>query len=96
MGDFALPTRRPTELARGERLSSDEWLARRVSMGSARAFAVLYRRHHQALYRYCRSIVHDEDDAQDALQSAMMRALAAFAPVNRRSYFCFRKPACLT
>jgi RNA polymerase sigma factor (sigma-70 family) len=83
MADFALPTRRPTELARGERLSSDEWLARRVSMGSTRAFAVLYRRHHQALYRYCRSIVHDEDDAQDALQSAMMRALAALQARTR-------------
>jgi RNA polymerase sigma factor (sigma-70 family) len=83
MGDFALPTRRPTELARGERLSSDEWLARRVSMGSTRAFAVLYRRHHQALYRYCRSIVHDDDDAQDALQSAMMRALAALQTRKR-------------
>jgi RNA polymerase sigma factor (sigma-70 family) len=83
MGDFALPTRRPTELAHGERLSSDEWLARRVSMGSTRAFAVLYRRHHQALYRYCRSIVHDDDDAQDALQSAMMRALAALQARKR-------------
>jgi RNA polymerase sigma factor (sigma-70 family) len=83
MGDFALPTRRPTELAHGERLSSDEWLAKRVSMGSTRAFAVLYRRHHQALYRYCRSIVHDDDDAQDALQSAMMRALAALQARKR-------------
>jgi len=52
-------------------------------MGSARAFAVLYRRHHQALYRYCRSIVHDEDDAQDALQSAMMRALGALQARKR-------------
>jgi RNA polymerase sigma factor (sigma-70 family) len=52
-------------------------------MGSARAFAVLYRRHHQALYRYCRSIVHDDDDAQDALQSAMMRALAALQARKR-------------
>jgi RNA polymerase sigma factor (sigma-70 family) len=52
-------------------------------MGSARAFAVLYRRHHQALYRYCRSIVHNEDDAQDALQSAMMRALAALQARER-------------
>jgi RNA polymerase sigma factor (sigma-70 family) len=38
---------------------------------------MLYQRHHRALYRYCRSLVRDEDDAQDALQSAMMRALAA-------------------
>ncbi len=83
MGDLVLPNRSPTELALGERLSSDELLARLVSRGSARAFAVLYQRHHQALYRYCRSIVHDEDDAQDALQSAMMRALAALQARER-------------
>jgi RNA polymerase sigma factor (sigma-70 family) len=83
MGDFALPTRRPTGLGPAERLSSDEWLARRVSMGSTRAFAVLYGRHHQALYRYCRSIVRNEDDAQDALQSAMMRALASLQARQR-------------
>jgi RNA polymerase sigma factor (sigma-70 family) len=52
-------------------------------MGSSRAFAVLYGRHHQALYRYCRSIVRDEDDAQDALQSAMMRALASLQARQR-------------
>lgn len=52
-------------------------------MGSTRAFAVLYGRHHQALYRYCRSIVRDEDDAQDAMQSAMMRALASLQARQR-------------
>ncbi len=40
-------------------------------------FAALYERHHKALYRYCRSIVHHEEDAQDALQSTMTRAYAA-------------------
>ena len=40
-------------------------------------FAALYERHHQALYRYCRSIVRHEEDAQDALQSTMTRAYAA-------------------
>jgi len=83
MGDLALPTRRPRRLVPGERLSSDEWLAKRVSMGSTRAFAVLYGRHHQALYRYCRSIIHDENDAQDALQSAMERALASLQARQR-------------
>ena len=52
-------------------------------MGSTRAFAVLYGRHHQALYRYCRSIIHDENDAQDALQSAMERALASLQARQR-------------
>jgi RNA polymerase sigma factor (sigma-70 family) len=77
MSDLALPNRSPPELPMGERLSSDERLARLVSKGNARAFAVLYQRHHQALYRYCRAIVRNEEDAQDALQSAMLRALAA-------------------
>jgi RNA polymerase sigma factor (sigma-70 family) len=40
-------------------------------------FAALYERHHKALYRYCRSIVRHEEDAQDALQSTMARAYAA-------------------
>ncbi len=40
-------------------------------------FALLYERHHRALYRYCRSIVRHEEDAQDALQSTMTRAYAA-------------------
>jgi RNA polymerase sigma factor (sigma-70 family) len=40
-------------------------------------FAALYERHHKAIYRYCRSIVRHEEDAQDALQSTMTRAYAA-------------------
>jgi RNA polymerase sigma factor (sigma-70 family) len=83
MSDLTLPIRSQPELALGGRLSSDERLARLVSRGSTRAFTVLYQRHHQALYRYCRSIVRDEDDAQDALQSAMMRALAALQARER-------------
>jgi RNA polymerase sigma factor (sigma-70 family) len=58
-------------------LLSDARLAWLASAGSARAFATLYERHHQALYRYCYSIVRDPQDAQDALQSALARAFAA-------------------
>jgi RNA polymerase sigma factor (sigma-70 family) len=57
--------------------SGDERLARLVGAGNERAFAVLYERYHQPLYRYCRSILHDETDAQDALQSTLAGALAA-------------------
>jgi RNA polymerase sigma factor (sigma-70 family) len=64
-------------LPRGERLLTDELLARLVGRGSTRAFATLYERHHQSLYRYCRSIVREEHDAQDALQSTMTQAYAA-------------------
>jgi len=56
---------------------SDERLAHLVGEASEQAFAALYERHHQALYRYCRSIVRDDTDAQDVLQSAWTRALVA-------------------
>ncbi|HLI61119.1 MAG TPA: sigma-70 family RNA polymerase sigma factor [Solirubrobacteraceae bacterium] len=41
------------------------------------ALAILYARHHQALYRYCATLVRDEADAQDALQATWLRALLA-------------------
>lgn len=60
-----------------QRLLSDERLARSVEDGSERAFAVIYERYHQRLYRYCRSLLRDGDDAYDALQSTLANALAA-------------------
>ena len=52
---------------------SDEALFALVAQGDRTAFEVLYRRHHQALYRYCLSILADDDDALDALQNAMVK-----------------------
>src|ERR1700742_1764050 len=49
----------------------------------AHGFARVYERHHQALYRYCRAILRHEEDAEDALQSAMMRAFAALQTERR-------------
>ncbi|MEA2140575.1 MAG: hypothetical protein QOC91_674 [Solirubrobacteraceae bacterium] len=60
-----------------QRLLSDERLARLVESESERAFAVIYERYHQRLYRYCRSLLRDGDDAYDALQSTLANALAA-------------------
>ena len=62
----------------------DERLAWLAARGSTRAFAAVYERYHQPLYRYCRSIVRDDADAQDALQSTFMRALSALKR-DRRS-----------
>ncbi|MBO9532449.1 MAG: sigma-70 family RNA polymerase sigma factor [Solirubrobacteraceae bacterium] len=42
-----------------------------------RAFTQQYDRHHQAIYGYCRSILRHDADAQDALQTTMLKALAA-------------------
>jgi RNA polymerase sigma factor (sigma-70 family) len=55
----------------------DERLARLVGEGKDEAFTALYERYHQPLYGYCRSIVRNETDAQDALQSAFAGAFAA-------------------
>ncbi len=49
----------------------------------AAAFARLYERHHQELYRYCRSILRHEQDAQDALQSTLERAFTALSAGDR-------------
>jgi RNA polymerase sigma factor (sigma-70 family) len=57
--------------------TGEERLARLAGEGNERAFAVLYERYHQALYRYCRSLVRMEVDAQDALQSTFTAALVA-------------------
>src|SRR2546423_572904 len=61
----------------------DERLARLAAAGHARAFAVVYERHHQALYRYCRSILRHDADAQDALQSTFAAAFAALGRGQR-------------
>ncbi|MGI8801065.1 MAG: RNA polymerase sigma factor, partial [Solirubrobacteraceae bacterium] len=55
----------------------DDRLARAVGAGDERAFATLFARYHQPLYRYCRSLVGGEEDAQDALQATMLAALVA-------------------
>ena len=59
------------------RVSSDARLARLAGDGDRQAFALIFERYHQPLYRYCRSIVRDPDDASDALQSVMANALRA-------------------
>ncbi|MFL5886591.1 MAG: sigma-70 family RNA polymerase sigma factor [Thermoleophilaceae bacterium] len=46
-----------------------------AAQGDSRAFAVIYERYHQPIYRYCHSILHDPDDAADALQNAMIKAM---------------------
>ena len=64
-------------------LLSDERLARLASTGDERAFAALYERYHQPLYRYCRSMLRHHADAQDALQSALTGAYAALQRSQR-------------
>jgi RNA polymerase sigma factor (sigma-70 family) len=58
-------------------------LRSRAARGDQAAFSALYERHHQALYRYCRSILQHDQDAQDALHNTMLSAFAALQEEQR-------------
>jgi len=64
-------------------LLSDERLARRAAGGEEAAFTAIFDRYHQQLYRYCLAIVGDAQDAQDALQNTMLKALRALPGEER-------------
>ena len=66
------------------RLLSDERLTRLAAGGSQAAFAAIFERHHQALHRYCRSILGNGHDAADALQNTMVKALRALPGETRQ------------
>ena len=48
----------------------DEALAGRVAKGDSQAFEALMRRHNRAMFRTARAILHDDAEAEDALQEA--------------------------
>lgn len=65
------------------RLLSDKRLAQRAAGGDQRAFEAIYSRYHQALYRFCLAMVGNPQDAQDALQNAMVKVLRALPGEQR-------------
>ncbi|MFL5901447.1 MAG: sigma-70 family RNA polymerase sigma factor [Solirubrobacterales bacterium] len=65
------------------RVLSDDRLIRRAVGGDERAFAAIFDRYHQSLYRYCLAIVGDPQDAQDALQNTMVKVLRALPGEER-------------
>jgi RNA polymerase sigma factor (sigma-70 family) len=65
------------------RALGDERLARMVEGGSDPAFSAIYGRYAPVLHGYCRSLLHDEEEAGDALQNAMLKALQAMRRAGR-------------
>lgn len=63
----------------------DVELARRVGAGDAVAFEILMRRHNRLLFRTARSILRNDDDTEDVLQEAYLRAWRAFAAFRAES-----------
>jgi RNA polymerase sigma factor (sigma-70 family) len=78
------PTSFSTRRFRTVRLASDERLAKHAAAGDERAFAAIYQRYRQDLYRFCLAIVRDPQDAQDALQNAMVKVLRALPGETRQ------------
>jgi RNA polymerase sigma factor (sigma-70 family) len=79
MGEATFPLVGSRSRALGLRMLRDERLATLAAAGEPQAFAVIYERHHAAIYRYCRSILTDGEDARDALQNTMMNAFRSLA-----------------
>ncbi len=65
------------------RRASDARLARLAASGSEAAIAEIFERYHQALHRYCFSIVGNAHDAADALQNTMVKALRSLPGETR-------------
>src|SRR5215210_6002767 len=83
MSDGALTVSHPERRQPLLRLASDARLARMAARGSSQAFSAIYERHHQEIYRYCRSILGNEHDARDALQNTMVKVLRALEGETR-------------
>jgi len=77
------------------RVLGDDRLFRLAAAGDSRAFELLYERHYQAIYRYCRSIVANPEDAADALQSTMTSALRANSAIASGPAVSARKRSAL-
>ena len=72
---------------------TDTELATRAAQGDALAFQLIMRRHNRLLFRTGRSILKDDDEAQDALQEAYLRAwrsLGSFRAEARLSTWLVR------
>jgi RNA polymerase sigma-70 factor (ECF subfamily) len=60
-------------------IAGDAELVERAAQGDTLAFESIMRRHGRLLFRTARSIVRNDDDAEDVLQDAYLRAWRALA-----------------
>jgi RNA polymerase sigma factor (sigma-70 family) len=65
-------------------MNADAQLVQRAARRDERAFAAIYRRYHQEIYRFCLALLGNREDAHDALQNTMVKALQAL-PGEKRS-----------
>jgi len=82
----AAPTidRKVGTLKRAHRAAlSDDRLAKQAAAGDIGAFEAIFGRYRDDLYRFCVGILREPQDAQDAVQNTMIRAMRAL-PGERR------------
>ena len=73
--DGAAIQRKKTAVGMRFRLLSDRALAAQVVAGDRGAFEELFRRYKQPLYGFCVSILGDQEDSADVLQTTMAKAM---------------------
>ncbi len=66
---------------------TDEQVVSRVLSGDTALYELLMRRYNQRLYRVARSILRDDDEAEDVMQDAYVRAYQNLASFEGRSTF---------
>jgi RNA polymerase sigma-70 factor, ECF subfamily len=66
---------------------TDEQIVARVLAGEVALFGLLMRRHNRRVYRTVRAILHDDGEAEDAMQEAYVNAYAHLADFAGRARF---------
>ena len=66
---------------------SDEEVVRRVLAGDTALYEIILRRYNQRLYRVARAIVRDDNEAEDVMQDAYVRAYENLHQYEGRSVF---------
>jgi RNA polymerase sigma factor (sigma-70 family) len=86
----------------GARLRDDDAaLVRRTQSGDQQAFAAIFERHHTPLLSYCRHMLSNRDDGEDALQQTFIKAhralLAGTTPRELRPWlYAIARNCCLS
>jgi RNA polymerase sigma-70 factor (ECF subfamily) len=67
--------------------ASDAEVIAEILVGAHARFAVLVRRHNQPVYRACRAVLRNDQDAEDAVQAAWLNAFRALQSFRSESSF---------
>ena len=65
----------------------DDQVVARVRRGDTALYEIIIRRHNRRLFRATRSILRDDDAAQDAMQEAYVRAFTHLADYREQGHF---------